>query len=107
MDLNIDPGLAGQAKIGASALGGAFIHHAIFPAKTWSKMLVNGIASALCGLIFTLPFMKWSGLSADYVGMVGALFGLCGLGLASGLLRAVDKIDFSKLVPDRLRNDKQ
>lgn len=105
MDFNINPDVVQTAKIGAYGLGGAFVHHAIYPAKTKAKIVVNGLASCLCALIMTPPFMKWSGADPDSVGVFGWLFGLCGLGIATGLLTAVKRFDMAKLLPENFRKD--
>jgi hypothetical protein len=98
---SIPPEVVEAAKVAGYAGAGAFIYHTIRPAATFAKAATNGVSSVMCGLIFTHPVMDWTGLPESYSGGVGAVLGMCGLGIASALIKAVDQLDLSGFLPKR------
>ena len=101
MAFDIDPELVALAKAGLAPLGGAISYHAIRPAKTIGKALTNALASVMCGLFFTAPVLTWFGWGQEFAGGVGAALGLCGLAIASGLIRALEKFDWRIWLPGK------
>jgi hypothetical protein len=99
MDNVIPPEIVALAKAGLAPLGGAIIYHAIRPAKTLGKFVTNATACVLCGLLFTAPVLHWFGISPAFAGGVGAGLGLCGLVIASGVIRALERLDFGVFLP--------
>lgn len=107
MDWGFDPQVSEIAKLAAPGAGGAFIYHAAKPAKTLAKMMTNFVAGVICAVIFTPPFIEWRGIDTDYEHGVAAIFGIVGLGMASGLIKAVEQINFAALLPEKVRKDEK
>lgn len=95
MDLNLDPETAHIARVGSAAFAGGVMFHALRPAASVVGLLTRMTASVLAGLVFTDPVMIYFSIGSDFVWGVGALIGLCGLSVAHGVLRAVEKFDFT------------
>lgn len=89
---------AGAAKVAAAGgFGASILIYLRHPGTLLRAAMLIAIGVGLA-LIFATPLAKWTGLSEN---PAAALLGLLGKGIAEGLLRWVDNLDFGKFLPGR------
>jgi CHASE2 domain-containing sensor protein len=97
-DASILAELAPHAKIALAALAGGVVRLFLRPARSIGQTVLLLSSCVTCGY-FGQPALSYAWAIPDrFDGAVGALLGLFGVSIATGLLRAVDRFNFKALI---------
>lgn len=96
--MDIDPSILANGKVAVGAAAGGMVRMFLRPARSLIQAMMLMASAITCGFYGTTPLRDFFDLPISYDGAIGAVLGVFGLSIVEGLLKSIERFDFSTIL---------